>query len=119
MSLLPAKFTLSAWEGATWRKTIVVLTGGSGSSPRDLTGYSAIMHIRTGASNTIVYTLSTANGQITLGGLAGTIALYIPAADTLAFPWSSGIYDLNITAPGGAGDTDALLWGVYVIKRVA
>lgn len=111
MTLLPARQTLSIWLGTTFRKSITVLTGAVGSAPVDLTGYSATMEIFS-HTGTVLYTLSTTNSQITLGGGAGTIALYIPNTDTATFSgWGGAVYELTITDTGGNGDEEALLWG--------
>lgn len=68
----------------------------------NLTGYSALMQIRNsptyngGVTPTVVYSLSTADGQITLGGAAGTIQLAISAANTASLPDGEYSYDLFI-----------------------
>jgi hypothetical protein len=60
------------------------------------------MQIRqTVQSSTVLYSASTAGGQIVLGGTAGTIALTIPASDTAGFSWIRGVYDINLTSSGG------------------
>jgi hypothetical protein len=68
----------------------------------NLTGYTARMHIReTIDSSTTIVTLTTENGGITLGGVAGTIILTISAADTAAITQNTGVYDLEIISGGG------------------
>jgi len=49
-------------------------------------------------SSTLYY---DASSDITLGGVAGTISLSIPAATTEGFTWFSGVYDLLLTDPSG------------------
>jgi hypothetical protein len=72
----------------------------------NLTGYSAYMQLRNsptynaGVSPTVVYSLSTSDGQITLGGAAGTINLYISYTNTATIPDGAYSYDLFITTTG-------------------
>jgi len=80
-----------------------------------LTGYTADMQIRqTITSSTILYEASTGNGAIVMGGTAGTITLTIPAATTAAFTWNRGVYDLNLTSPGGV--VTRLLQGYAIVS---
>lgn len=70
--------------------------------PVNLTGFTARMQIReTVESTTILHTMTTENGGITLGGTVGTIALLISATDTAAFTFDSAVYDLEIISAGG------------------
>lgn len=73
----------------------------------NLTGHTARMQIRkTLASNTVEQELlsSTAGAvpgsvaKLVLGGAAGTIRIFIPAAITAAYngSWTMGVYDLEI-----------------------
>jgi len=108
-------YNLCINQGATYSVTFVWNTGSScgctngcscGCSsnliPVDLTGFTAAMQIRqTVQSSTVLYSASTAGGQIVLGGTAGTIALTIPASATAGFSWIRGVYDINLTSSGG------------------
>ena len=53
-----------------------------------------------GATPDIIYSLSTSDGQITLGGAAGTINLYISYGNTDSIPDGAYSYDLFITTEG-------------------
>lgn len=117
MSVLPAKYTLTAWEGATFRKSITVLSGGLGSDPMRLVGFSAAMNIRPAPGADPAFTLTSADGGITIIGLAGSLTLFIAATDTATL--TSGVYDLSVTAAAGSGDTSALLWGTFRVQGVA
>lgn len=112
---------MTMWRDGTWRLLVTVMSGDASSQPMDLTGYSASMNIRTAPGVAPFYTLSTDNGQITLGGTNGTIDLYIPAADTVSQfqRGTSGVYELDVTASGGTGDTDPILWGPFRVQGVA
>jgi hypothetical protein len=52
-------------------------------------------------SSTVLLELTTANGGITLGGVAGTIELFVSDDASAAFTWQSGSWDLEIEFPGG------------------
>lgn len=70
--------------------------------PVNLTGFTARMQIReTVESTTVLHSLTTENGGITLGGAAGTIALTISASDTAAFTFDTAVYDLEVVSAGG------------------
>lgn len=88
-------------QGATFRKRMTWKTG----TPKvavDLTGCTAAMQIRAEIDSVdVLADLTTDNGGITLGGTAGTIDLYISAADTALFDWEDGVYDLEITFGNG------------------
>jgi len=60
----------------------------------------------------ILYELTTVSGGITLGDAAGTIELYIPAADSTVWEWNDGVYGLEITFPNT--DVRRLARGVLV-----
>lgn len=69
--------------------------------PVNLTGFTARMQIReTVESTTVLHSLTTENGGITLGGAAGTIALTISATDTAAFTFDTAVYDLEVVSGG-------------------
>lgn len=82
----------------------------------DLTGYSALMEVRTDpASAAVVFSASTANGRVLLGGTAGTVELNVPASVTQGLdPEVSYVYDLTLTS--SAGDVTRLLDGVLTVS---
>lgn len=80
----------------------VISLQNSDGSPMVLSGYSAKMQIRPAAgSATLILELSTANGRITINGLAGQITLNIPNATTTTLVTGSAVYDLEITDGSG------------------
>lgn len=86
--------------------------------PVDLTGFTARMQIReTVDSATILATLTTENGGITLGGTAGTVTLLLSATATAAFTFGSAVYDLEIISAGGIV-TPLLSGAVTLVKEV-
>lgn len=84
-------------QGATW-STVVQVNNADGS-PRNLTGYTAAMHIRTayGVPTALVELLSPSDG-ITINALVGQITVTIPAVETAALTTQPGVYDLKITS---------------------
>jgi len=101
---MAAKVDLQIDKGATFRHTFRWYTQSGGvKTPVNLAGYSARMKIRlkVGDADPPLAELTTANGGITLeaGGITGKIDLLIASADTTAFDWSVGIYDLEMVAP--------------------
>lgn len=66
----------------------------------NLTGFQAHMQIRS-ADGAVISDLSTQNGKIVLGGVAGTIDLNIPVSETTAMNFTSALYDLKLIASDG------------------
>lgn len=116
MSVQPGRKNFTIWAGATFHKTLTVKRNGA---LWDLTGYSSNLTIRDKPlSSTIYATLTVANGGIVLGGTAGTLQIIISATDTASYTWTTGAYDLLITAPGAGGETWPLLFGSFGVKGV-
>ena len=86
-------------QGVTFQRSITA-TDSEGDA-LDLTGYTARMQVRRDiGSATVLISLTTENGRITLGGDQGTVDLEISAADTSSIP-RPGVYDLEIISSGG------------------
>lgn len=78
----------------------------------DLTGYSARMHVRREIKDAdTVLALSSGSG-LTLGGSAGTIAIEIPAADTVDL---SGVYVYDLEVESGGGVVTRLIQGTITV----
>ena len=88
-------------KGSTFRHQITWKTGLEGQEVAvDLTGCTARMHIREDIDATIIeQELTTENGGITLGGILGTVDLYISDLDSTAFTIEKGVYGLEIIFP--------------------
>jgi hypothetical protein len=87
-------------QGATFLKTITWKN--SSSVAIDLTGYTARMQFRRSKSSTeVLFSGTTENGIITLGGSTGTIAINIPATSTDDFSFRGAVYDLELQSSGG------------------
>jgi hypothetical protein len=65
-------------------------------------------------SPTIIVSLTTENGRISLGGVAGTIDLLIPATATTGLTPGLYIYDLELVSAGG--EVTRIVEGNFKIK---
>lgn len=81
----------------------------------NLTGCSAKMQVRKDAgASTLLLELSTQNGGLVLGGVSGTIDIFVSDEDTAGFTWGPAIYDLFINQPNG--DRIKLCKGSWSVK---
>lgn len=93
-------YDLSIDQGATFQ--LLITWNDPSGNPIDLTGYTARMQIRPEVtSSTVILEMTTENGGITLGGVAGTISLTKSATDTAAVTADSGVYDLELATADG------------------
>jgi hypothetical protein len=97
--MIAGVYRINCEQGATFSRTFTIFdptVNGVPGSPVNLTGYSARMQVRPEIeSSEILVELTTENGYITLGGIDGTIDLYIPADVTKTIR-TDGLYDLEI-----------------------
>lgn len=114
-----AELNIQCDQGATFS---LIATCSNETGLMDLSGYTAQMQLRTsptfngGVTPSIVYSLTTSDGQITLGGTAGTITLDITAANTATIPAGEYCYDLFILSGAVAAK---MLTGLFtVLPRV-
>ncbi len=106
-------YNITIEQGATFR---LRLTLRSDSTPIPLTNHIGRMHIRHKVSSTdILYALTTSNGGMTLGGVAGTVDLFISDEDTAAFAFRQGVYDLELEDTT-TGDVVRVLQGAVVVS---
>jgi hypothetical protein len=74
---------------------------------KTLTGYGAIMQVRSDAeSPTVILEASTAAGTLVVDGEAGTITMAVSAIVTAALTPGRYVYDLQTTAPDGNVTTE-------------
>jgi hypothetical protein len=96
-------YNITCQQGATFQRQLTWTD--SARDAYNLTGYTARMQVRDNvSSNTIVIALSTtagSGGTITLGGIAGTVDLLIPAANTTTLTAGQYVYDLELVSGGG------------------
>lgn len=109
------KVDLKIDKGATFRHSFRWYSQSAGvKTPVDLSGFTARMKIKDKVGGTQLDELTTGNGGITLeaGGVTGKIDLYIQDADTAAYTWSTGVYDLELIAGSGTPpDVTRLVYG--------
>lgn len=88
-------------------------------TPVDLTGFTARMAIKDKIGGTVLHSLTSENGGITIDQTRKTITLLISATDTALFDWKTGVYDLEMVSPASPAVVTALLSGkVSVSKEV-
>lgn len=103
-------------QGTTFRRTLTLKD--SAGDPINLTGYTARMQIRAEVeSTTVLLSLTTSNGGISLGGAAGTIEWFISDTNTSAIT-SEGVYDLEIVNTATNEVTRVLKGKVRLDKEV-
>ena len=91
---------LTIEQGATYDP--VLTWGDENGAPIDLTCYIARMQIRASVEAvTTIHEATTANGQLVMGGAAGTVTFNIPAVDTAAMDFEEAVYDLEVESAGG------------------
>lgn len=84
-------------QGATFQREITWLD--SSSSPVNNTGYSARMQVRsTISAPTTLLSISTATGEIVLGGSNGKITITVPATTTASIAAGCYVYDLEMVS---------------------
>ena len=99
-------------QGSTF--SLVLTYKDSDGNVIDLSGYTARMQMRRNHQDDSLIDLTTENGRIALGGVAGTVTLTIAATDTAALPPVEGVYDLEIVS---GAVVDKLLAGTFSIAR--
>lgn len=96
------KLTIVIEQGTTFNPIFTYTDDAAPPVPIDLTGYTARMQIKLKQTDiALIDELTTENGGLTLGGVAGTIALFINDVDTAAYTFSQAVYDLEIISSGG------------------
>jgi len=98
ISVAPARLNFRLRKGSTLRRTVTWYQDAARTLPVDLTDYDARMQIRD-LAGVQLFELTTSNGGLTLGGLAGTITFYISAEDTDEPGADNAEYDLELVAP--------------------
>jgi hypothetical protein len=120
--MLAGIYNITCQQGSTFARTLTFRFPDPTSPPQDptylpwdFTDYTARMQVRrTIDSSTVLISLTTENGRITLGGPSGVIELNISAADTAGIT-SSGVYDLEIIS--SAGTVDRIMQGDFTLSQ--
>lgn len=93
-----ARYDLKIIQGATLDKTFTWKD--SAGTAINLTSYTAKMQIRSKLGDPGVLVELTHVDGITLGGAAGTVRIQRTAAQTAAYGWPRGVYDLELISGG-------------------
>lgn len=95
-----ATYDILIEQGATFQLNLVYKD--SAGVPIDVSGYTARMQVRrTYDAPTALLNLTTENGAITLGGVAGTLVVEAAEALTTGLPAKPAVYDLELISPAG------------------
>ena len=116
--------TLAIDQGATFYKGWLYTTSLTTLVPVNITGWSAKMQLRTSptATTPILTLWDTANanpaspvgaGNITLGGIAGTVLVYLAAAETKLLS-GGGTFDVDLI--DGSGIVYRLVQGTFAVN---
>lgn len=108
------RLDMTCVQGTTFRYVITYLD--EAEAPVNLTGYTAVMHVRsTVKSTTTLLQLSSSFGGITITPLEGKLELRVSPTRSAALPAVKGVYDIKLISPGGQ-DAIQLLGGNFIIK---
>lgn len=88
-------------QGSMFNPTIFIVEDCSGD-PVDLTGCTVKMQVRPApGSSTLILTISTLAGNVTIDGPRGAIAINVPASVTATLVPGLYVYDMDLTESGG------------------
>lgn len=107
--MLAGIYNFTCEQGSTFTR-VITLYEPDGTTPYDLTGYTARMQVRRETEeSSVLVELTTANGRIVLGGEEGTITLSLGASTTASLD-DDGVYDLEIVS---GANVHKVLKGVF------
>lgn len=108
-----AVYDITIEQGSVFELNLVYKD--NAGTPINLTGYSARMQVRQKYSSTTPVLSLVSPTNITLGGALGTIAVKAAATATADLGIKTGVYDLELVPPSGAGDAFRLVEGSVVV----
>lgn len=109
--MTPGTLNLICPAGSTFDKTFTYRIAGQ---LVNLTGWTARMQVRQKhTADTKLLDLTTSNGGITLGGAAGTVAIYATDTQTAALP--AGVWRYDIELINGSGKVGRFLEGTFTV----
>lgn len=92
-----ARYDLLVNQGATWAWAWPITVQGD---PVDLTGWSARAQVRPSKSdNTVLHEWSTEDGTASIAN--SRVTLYLTPAESSAWTWYTGVYDIELQDPDG------------------
>ncbi len=110
----PANLDLTIYKGSTYSKLIQWKTG-EPATPVDLTGCTARMQVGKRANDTeVLDVLTTENGKLTIYNPSeGRIRIDISAAQSAAYTFTTGVYDLEIVYPAPSTTVYRIMQGCF------
>lgn len=87
-------------QGATFSFSVQWLQS-DGVTPKNLTGYTARMDVRTAQKAPALVALTSPSGGIVITPATGVITVTITAAQSDAWTVAKALYDLEVVAPDG------------------
>lgn len=100
-------------QGATLNRAFFLKS--SAKAAINLTGYTARMHIRASVTDsTIIDTLTTQNGDITIGASTGRVDILIRPADTAAM--TPKVYAYDIELESSTGEVSKVVAGKLTVR---
>lgn len=108
-------YNLNIHQGETWALTLTIKD--KNDAPKNLTGYTGKMEIRSKPGDTVLATLSTAATGMVITGASGEVALTMSAAITGALNFRKAGYDIFIYSNVGTA-TPLLKGDVTVEARI-
>jgi hypothetical protein len=112
MSAPAGRYDTICDQGATYERVVILRDSAAGLV--NLTGATAKMQLRnTATGSVIIKELTTENGGITLGGITGTISLFISAVDTALIAAGNYVYDLIIIS---GSNINKPLYGTFTVR---
>lgn len=112
-SMANGNYTFTLVQGETFNR-VITYTDPS-NTPIDLSGFSGAMEVRSPIDDSVLTEFSTTLGNMTLGGIAGTITLSANSSVTANLPAVVGNYDLFLTSPSMVAS--CLLSGAFEIQE--
>lgn len=111
---MAGRYDITIEQGARYQLTLDV--DNDDGTDKDLTGYSARMHIRENVDDsTAIDKWTTKEGQITIAEAAGEITVDVPGSTTQGYNFEQAVYDLEIE--DGNGNITRLLKGDVSLSK--
>lgn len=115
MSAPAGLYNIVADQGSTLSRTVIWRD--PAKKPILFAGYTARMKVRVAPpASTVILTLTTENGGITLGETNGQINLYVTDETMATIPEGKYLYDLELVAPSSNLYVYKILHGNFVVR---
>ena len=102
-------------QGSTYTLTVEYVD--AAGAPVVLTGYNARMQVRESVTSaTTLASFTSPAGGLVVAGIAGTVALTITSAQTEAYTFTNGVYDLEVYDASIPPNVVRLIQGRFVVN---